>query len=225
MTAIASKWMIPLLACGVSLGLASSARAQTAPPSPPAQGAQVVPDGGEVKGDFVTMLTLVLNLTADQQTQVKAIFEATRAQAKVIADSTTLSEDDKRVKIEELREAANTKIKPLLTPDQQKNFDELQKQLPHGTGTRQPGAGPMGDPVAMLTAALNLTADQQTQIKTIFEAMHPQMKSIEHDTTLSQDEKMAKLSDLRNATHARIKALLTPDQQQKFDEILKQQHS
>src|SRR2546422_352814 len=80
------------------------------------------------------------------------------------------------------------------------------------------GPGPMGDPVAMFAAALNLTADQQTQIKAVFEAMHPQMKAVEDDTTLSQDERMAKMKDLRDATHAKIKALLTPDQQQKFDE-------
>ena len=225
MTATASKWMITLLACAVSLGLAQSARAQTTPPPSPGQGGQDVQDGVEVKGNFVTMLTLVLNLTADQQSQVKAIFEATRAQAKVITDNTTLSQDDKMMKIKELREAANTKIKPLLTPDQQQKFDELQKQLSDGTGTPHPGPDPMGDPVAMLTTALSLTADQKTQIQGIFEAMHPQMKTIEDDTTLSQDKKMAKMKDLRNATHAKIKALLTPDQRQKFDEILKQQHS
>ena len=77
----------------------------------------------------------------------------------------------------------------------------------------------------MLTTALNLTADQQTQVKAVFEAMHPQMKAIEDDTTLSQDEKMAKMKDLHDATHAKIKALLTPDQQQKFDEILRQRFS
>jgi Spy/CpxP family protein refolding chaperone len=84
----------------------------------------------------------------------------------------------------------------------------------------------MRDPVAMFATALNLTADQQTQIKAILETMHPQMETIENDTTLSQDDKMARLKDLRDATHAKIKALLTPDQQQKFDEILKekQQH-
>jgi Spy/CpxP family protein refolding chaperone len=132
MKATSSKCTIALLACGVSLGLMKPARAQTTPPPSLGEGGQKIHDGGVVKGDFVTMLTLVLGLTADQQTKVRAIFEARRAQEKVILDNTTLSQDDKRVKIKELRDAANTKIRPLLTPDQQKNFDEVLRQLSQG---------------------------------------------------------------------------------------------
>src|SRR5262245_45565440 len=106
MKAISSKWTIALLACGVSLGLTKPARAQTTPPPSLGEGGQEV-HGGMVKADFVTMLTLVLSLTADQQTKVRAIDEAMRTQAKVIWDSTTLSQDDKRVKVMELRDAAN----------------------------------------------------------------------------------------------------------------------
>ena len=132
MKAISSKCTIALLAYGVSLGLMKPARAQTTPPPSLGEGGQEVHNGGMVRGDFVTMLTLVLSLTADQQTKVRAIFEASRAQEKAIWDNTTLSQDDKRVKIKELRDTANTKIRPLLTPDQQKNFDEVLKQLSQG---------------------------------------------------------------------------------------------
>jgi len=142
MTALASKWMIVLLACGVSLGaLAPSVGAEATPPPPPAsprQGGQEGHEGGEVRGNFVTMLTLVLNLTSEQQTQVKAIFEATSAQAKAINDDPKLSPSDKTMKVDALREAMNAKIRPLLTPDQQKNFDELQKQLAQGRSKPQP---------------------------------------------------------------------------------------
>ena len=133
-----SKWMMMLLTCAVSVAWVAAEPAQTAPSPPPPAGGQEAPQGSEVKGDFVTMLTLVLNLTADQQTQVKAIYEDTRAKAKVIADSKTLSQDEKKVKIQELREAANTKIRPLLTPDQQQRFDEVLKQLQGGAAPPPP---------------------------------------------------------------------------------------
>ena len=131
MTTAVSKWTTTLLACALSVTLVGAQQApKPTPPPPPAQGEQKGPDGAqEVKGDFVTMLTLVLGLSPDQQTQVKTIFEATRAKAKVIADDKALSEDNKKAKIQELRDSANTQIRPLLTPDQQERFDELLMQL------------------------------------------------------------------------------------------------
>ena len=216
----ASKSWIPLVAIVMSFCVSHSTRAETTPP--PSHGTPEAHDGGHGKGDPVAMLTAALDLTADQQTQVKAIFETTHAQAKAVSDDTTLSQDDRMAKMKELHEAAFAKVRALLTPDQQKKFDEMQQRPPHGQGMLDHGHGPMGDPVAKLTAALNLTADQQTQVKAIFETMHPQMEGIEDDTTLSQDARMAKMSELRDATHAKVRALLTPDQLPKFDELLKQ---
>ena len=219
----ASKSLIALLACAMSFGVFHSARAEATPP--PTHGGPGAHDGGHGKGNPVAMLTAALNLTTDQQTQVKAIFDATHAQAKVVSDDTTLSQDDRMAKMKELHEAAFSKVKTILTPEQKKKFDEIQTQPPQGPGMAHHGSGPMGDPAAMLATSLELTADQQTQIKAIFDDMHPQMKAVEDDTTLSQDGRMTRMKELSDATHAKIRALLTPDQQQKFDQIQEHQHS
>ena len=148
MTTIPPMWRIATLALVLSVRLANAEQAQVPPPPPPppapapsghdAQGG----GGNEVRGNFVKMLTLVLNLTAEQQAKINVVFDDARGKAKAIGDSTTLSQDEKKAKIQELREATNAKIRPLLTPDQQKNFDELMVQLRQGTGGSLPAPVP-----------------------------------------------------------------------------------
>ena len=85
--------------------------------------------------------------------------------------------------------------------------------------------GPGGNPVEALTKALDLTADQQAQVKAIFDASQPQRKALWEDQSLSKEDKAAKMKELRTATDAKIRALLTADQQTKFDEFkAKHQH-
>src|SRR3989442_7370473 len=98
----ASSAMIALLACAVSFGLAPSTSAQTTPTPSPGHGGSEIHGGDHDKDDLVAMLTTALNLTADQQTRIKALFEATHAQATVISDDTTLSQDDRMAKMKEL---------------------------------------------------------------------------------------------------------------------------
>ena len=79
--------------------------------------------------------------------------------------------------------------------------------------------GPGGNPVEMMTKALNLTAEQQTQLKAIFDENHPKMKAIMDDAALSKEDKAAKMKELRTATDAKVRAVLTAEQQTKFDEM------
>jgi Spy/CpxP family protein refolding chaperone len=89
---------------------------------------------------------------------------------------------------------------------------------PSTTGT-DAGAHPWahhGDMLARLTKQLDLTDDQQTKLKPILEAGHTQMQTIHQDSTLSQQDKMAKMKDARESLNSQINAVLTPDQQTKF---------
>jgi len=81
---------------------------------------------------------------------------------------------------------------------------------------KRPGRG---NPVEMLTKKLNLTADQQAQVKAIFDEMHPQMKAVWENQTLSKEDKATKSKELHTATNVKVRALLTADQQKAFDEL------
>ena len=71
--------------------------------------------------------------------------------------------------------------------------------------------------LAHMTKALNLSSDQQTQIKPILENQHQQMMLIHQDQSLSRQDKMTKMKSLSDDTHSKIEAVLNDQQKQKFE--------
>ncbi len=65
-------------------------------------------------------ITDKLSLTADQQTKVQPILDATKPQIAAI-------HQEAMQKMKTVMDGASSQIRPLLTPDQQKKFDAIQK--------------------------------------------------------------------------------------------------
>jgi periplasmic protein CpxP/Spy len=94
-----------------------------------------------------------------------------------------------------------------------------------------PGGGPYGQhqPMSadqhlqMLTQQLNLTSDQQGQIKPILENESQQMESLRSDTSLSQQDRMSKMREIRQNTAEQIKPILTQEQQTKWEQMMTHQ--
>jgi periplasmic protein CpxP/Spy len=144
---------VAVLACLLSLGLATgNAFAQDQPAPPADQSGQSM--GGHMGGrqmpsvdDQIKHLTKKLNLTADQQTKLKPILEDQRTQMEKIHSDSSLSREDRMSKMQSLRESSDTQIKSLLTDDQQKNFDKMRAEQQnrmkqwHKGGAGAPPAG------------------------------------------------------------------------------------
>jgi len=94
-----------------------------------------------------------------------------------------------------------------------------------GPGGGQMGRGPMSPDqrLQMLTKQLNLTSDQQEKIKPILENESQQMQTLRQDSSLSQEDRMSKMRQIRQSTNDQIKPILTSDQQQKFAEMMSHQ--
>ena len=75
----------------------------------------------------------------------------------------------------------------------------------------------------MLSEKLNLTDDQKTKIKPIMENKLQKMKTFREDSSLSEDQKHAKMKSIHQALHEQINAVLTPEQQTKFKEMQHEQ--
>jgi periplasmic protein CpxP/Spy len=91
--------------------------------------------------------------------------------------------------------------------------------------TQQPANGPgrMGhqqmnpdEQVAHMAKRYSLSADQQTQIKPILANQQQQMQALRQDSTLSREDKMAKMKGIHEDSSTRIQAILNDTQKQKF---------
>jgi Spy/CpxP family protein refolding chaperone len=61
---------------------------------------------------------------------------------------------------------------------------------------------------------LNLTDDQKAQMKKIHEDAKSQVAAVNNDTSLSADQKQAKIRSIHMSSHKQMEALLTPEQRQ-----------
>ena len=68
-----------------------------------------------------------------------------------------------------------------------------------------------------LRQALGLTSEQFDQVLAIYKDEAAQRQAIMGDDSLSRDERRAKMRGLMSGTQDKVRALLTPDQQKKFD--------
>lgn len=104
--------------------------------------------------------------------------------------------------------------------------DSQEQQPPQGMGGHM-GHRPMpsvDDQVKHLTQKLNLTSDQQAKLKPILEDQRKQMDQIHNDSSLSRDDRFSKMQQLRSSSDTQIRALLTEDQQKKFD-AMREEHN
>lgn len=101
-------------------------------------------------------------------------------------------------------------------------------QAQDATNTPPAGAHPRmhGRPnMERIAQNLKLTDDQKSQLKAAMENQMQKIKALRADTSLSKEDLRAKAREIHQATEAKIKAILTPDQLTKWREIMKQRRA
>lgn len=129
------KSFLALLAASLmslAVSFAAAQDSQSAPP-PAANSNQSMPPGMAMHrggppdpAQHAQMLAKHLKLSADQQTKVQTIFETERSQMETLRSDTTLSQQDRRSKMMEMRKSTDTQIRAVLDSNQQKQWDEMQ---------------------------------------------------------------------------------------------------
>lgn len=99
-------------------------------------------------------ISRLLNLTDDQKAKVDPILADEHQKISAVLQDTTLSTDDKRGKIMEIRQNTSDQMKPILTPEQFQKWQRMRSFLRRtavppppglgapGTGTNAPAAKP-----------------------------------------------------------------------------------
>jgi Spy/CpxP family protein refolding chaperone len=71
--------------------------------------------------------------------------------------------------------------------------------------------------VEMMQRRLDLNASQTAQIRQIFTESRGKMEAIRSNSSLAPEDRRAQMMTLHQGEQARIRAVLTPDQQTKYD--------
>lgn len=123
-----------MLAAGMLSGLAAAQDASQEQ-SAPAQQAAPVP-GQRMHGHEKMLESL--NLTEDQQAQIKKIHEDAKAKAAAVSADTSLSAADKQAKIRAIHRAIMKQVHAVLTPEQRQQLREKMRERRGARGQQQP---------------------------------------------------------------------------------------
>lgn len=99
-------------------------------------------------------------------------------------------------------------------------------QAAPGQSSTTPGTTPStAQPPAQAEAEnpLNLTEEQKAKLRPILMDERQQMEAVRSDTSLSSEQKMAKVQQIRETASPKIKAVLTPEQLKRLADMQKAQ--
>lgn len=159
------------------------------------------------------MMSKNLNLTDDQKAKIQPILQNEMQQMRSIHQNTALTPDQQKAQFQQLRQATQDQIKQVLTPEQ-----VAQMGTAPGKGPGW-GRGPGGNQLAWMSKTLNLTDEQKTKLQPLFDTQHQQAQSVMQDSSLTPDQKRAKLGEIRKATHQQVMSVLTPEQQDQMKQM------
>lgn len=130
----------------LTLGVSGAALAQepAAPPPDQAQGGPG-PGGGMHRMDpnkQLEHMTKELDLTADQQSQIKPVLMERQQKLQALFQNQSLSQDDRRVQARSVVEDSNSKIQAVLNDQQKQKFAAMQQRMRRGPGGPPPGEAP-----------------------------------------------------------------------------------
>lgn len=81
---------------------------------------------------------------------------------------------------------------------------------PQGQGGSQPGS---------VEDELKLTPEQKSKLQPIIQDEMTQIRAVRDDSSLSMDQKMSKVDEIKKTSFPKIQAVLTPEQQKKLADM------
>ncbi len=72
------------------------------------------------------------------------------------------------------------------------------------------------NPLQLMQDSLALSDEQARKLEPVFKEQQKKLEALRRETSLSRKERVAKLREIQQGTDAKIKALLTPEQAEKW---------
>ena len=144
-----SKFVTLALGGLLTIGSTSAALAQDTPPPPPDQNQAAPPSQGMGHRGMrmdpdrqLERLTRELNLTADQQAQIKPLLVERQQKMQALMQDQSAAPEDRRTQAHTIMEGTNNSIKAVLNDDQKQKFESMQERMRRN----RPMGGPAGAP-------------------------------------------------------------------------------
>jgi hypothetical protein len=80
-------------------------------------------------GPQVEQLAASLNLTAEQKEKLAPIIKEEAAKLKAVRDDQSLAKPDRRTKLQAIQKETQERVRPILTEEQNKKWDEARAQF------------------------------------------------------------------------------------------------
>lgn len=126
------------LAGMLTLGVCSAAQAQDNPQPQPSQGQEGHGRGRMNPDRQLERLTRELDLTADQQSQIKPLLVDRDQRMQTLFQNQSLAEDDRRTQAKTIRDDTDSKIMAILNDDQKQKYTAMQEHMGRRGGQGQP---------------------------------------------------------------------------------------
>jgi len=174
-------------------------------------------DGGE-------MAMKQLNLTSDQQAQLKKIHESERQDMQALKNNSSLTADQLKAQRQDLHKKYREQMQSVFTPAQKEQLKKLHAERKENGNKRgqwkKDGKGFAGR--AEFQKELNLTDAQKARLSQMRTDVKSQMQSIRNNQSLTQDQKKEKIHSLMKDQHEKMKSVLTKDQIEKLKSLRKE---
>jgi Spy/CpxP family protein refolding chaperone len=122
-----SKYLLSFLLLSASTAVYSAYAEEPAPPAS-APSDHPKPFHPRMRERRMKQLTEKLQLTSAQQAQINAIWDKAAAQGRDAMDDAADARADARAKVRDIMKTTRDEVRAVLTPEQQKTFDEMPKR-------------------------------------------------------------------------------------------------
>jgi hypothetical protein len=202
-----------VLAVMAVLVSAASAAAQEAQPAAAGQTSQpsAPPCAGLPSGRhrLLEKMAAGLGLTCEQQLKIEPLLHSEESVSKPLLRFQAFSRDERQTVMLKIKLAARRQIRPLLTSDQQKKMDEDIDSLARG------GRKPPNSKSKSGAKKAGVEVD-------LFESQESLSRAILSYSALSLEERKALVLQVKQAARRDSGSQLTPDQQKKIDDEIRQ---
>lgn len=175
-----------------------------------------------------------LNLSADQKARLQSVREDYKKQSADLKNNTQLSAAEKQKRRKELHQQFRSKTDAILTPAQKdqlaKNKTEWKEKNKNGRSEGKKDGQARGSKGKGMNRGegfqkeLGLSSDQQQKMEQLRSDFRNRFSSLRNDNSLTDDQKKAKMQDMRKQQQEQMKSILTPEQIQKMESLRKERN-